>query len=212
LGKPDCRRVAPETGRIIFHGHEKAGAALAEAAARRLKLPGRDRDRLAALVGRHMQALSWSNPDVRPGTMVKWCRRLGDDFVLLILLGMADTLAKRGPLADAGARRRHLAWGRQTLEDYFGKIVAQLSSAPLITGRDLLAMGLVSGPPIGAILARVTAARDAGEIATREAALEMARKMAQDLLRSVEQRRAQALLKPLRGKTAGAQRPGGRQK
>ncbi len=178
IGKPGCRRTADEPQRVVFHGHEKAGAALAETAARRLKLSARDRERIAGLVGHHMLAAAWSKPEIRPATLLKWCRRLGDDFVLVVLLGMADMLAKQGPAADDGARRRHLQWSRKTLEDYFGKFIPALSVRPLITGADLLAMGVSQGPQIGRILKRVRDARDAGEITTREAALAMARKMA----------------------------------
>jgi tRNA nucleotidyltransferase/poly(A) polymerase len=178
LGKPTCRQEAPEDKRVHFYGHDKCGATLAEAVARRLKLSVRDRERLVLLVSRHMQAGDWSKPEVRPGTLIKWSRRLGGDMVLLILLGMADTLAKRGSAADAGERRRRLQWGRETLETYFETVVPSLSAPPLITGDDLLALGLAPGPRIGEILARVTAARDAGQIATRREALEMARKAA----------------------------------
>lgn len=178
LGKPACRREAPGTGQVLFYGHAKAGAVQAEAAARRLKLATHDRERLVLLVARHMQAADWSRPGVRPGTLMKWGRRLGDDMVLLVLLCMADTLAKRGPAADADERRRRLQWGRETLEAYFDIVVPALGARPLITGRDLLALGLAPGPRIGEILARVTAARDAGQITTRREALEMARKAA----------------------------------
>lgn len=178
LGKPACRQEAPEEKRVHFYGHDQCGATLAEAVARRLKLSLRDRERLVLLVSRHMQAADWSRPEVRPGTLIKWSRRLGDDMVLLILLGMADTLAKQGPAADPGERRRRLQWGRETLEAYFDTVVPALGVAPLITGDDLLALGLAPGPLIGEILARVTAARDAGQIATRQEALAMARKAA----------------------------------
>ncbi len=178
IGKPACRREVTEGRRVQFHGHEKIGAGLTETVARRLKLSARDRERLVLLVSRHMQAADWSRPEVRPETLMKWSRRLGDDMVLLILLCMADTLAKRGPAANPGERRRRLQWGRETLEAYFDTVVPALGAAPLITGDDLLALGLAPGPRIGEILARVTAARDAGQVTTRREALEMARKAA----------------------------------
>jgi hypothetical protein len=97
-------------------------------------------------------------------------------MVPLILLCMADTLAKRGPAADLDEGLRRLKWGRESLEAYFDTVVPALSVQPLITGDDLLALGLAPGPVVGEILARVTAARDAGRIATRQEALEMARR------------------------------------
>jgi len=189
LGKPERRRVVPATGRIIFHGHDKAGAALADALALRLKLSRRDRERLVLLVGRHMQALAWSNPGVRPGTLLKWSRRLGDDVVLLILLSLADCLAKNGPASDESARRSHLAWGWDTLVDYFQRILPALSARPLITGRDLLKMGMAPGPRVGGLLATVRAAGDAGEISNRQEALAMARGLVANFTESSSPRR-----------------------
>jgi hypothetical protein len=39
----------------------------------------------------------------------------------------------------------------------------------------LLAAGMRSGPEMGAVLARITAAQDAGEVTTKEEALRLAR-------------------------------------
>ena len=46
---------------------------------------------------------------------------------------------------------------------------------PLVQGRDALALGVSPGPEIGRLVAQVEAARDRGEITTREEALELLR-------------------------------------
>jgi tRNA nucleotidyltransferase (CCA-adding enzyme) len=48
---------------------------------------------------------------------------------------------------------------------------AELDPPPLVTGADLIAAGVESGPEMGAILARIRQLQLDGEIATREDAL-----------------------------------------
>ena len=59
--------------------------------------------------------------------------------------------------------------------DYYKEIKAKIESPDLITGYDLIALGMKPGPEIGRILAQIRTARDAGEIANREDAIEMAK-------------------------------------
>ena len=104
VGKPGTRSIDPQSGKVNFLGHDAAGSEAAAAIAARLKLAGQDRDLLVLLVANHMHALFWSEPEVKPKTILKWCRRLGEDIVALILLSMADTLATRGPAASDAHR------------------------------------------------------------------------------------------------------------
>ena len=46
---------------------------------------------------------------------------------------------------------------------------------PLIQGKDLLEMGYTAGPAMGKIIADIEAARDRGEIKTKEEAVEWVR-------------------------------------
>lgn len=70
IGKPDTRREHPEyPGEYQFIGHEKLGGEMCEQVAHRLRLSTEERDRLIALVGRHM--LLMNEPDKDSG-----CRRL----------------------------------------------------------------------------------------------------------------------------------------
>lgn len=173
-GKPAHRAADPETGRVIFHGHDRTGAGITEAAVRRLRLSRRAVAFVTTLVAHHMHLRDLSAPGVRPATVARWCRRLGDSVVPAILLTMADIEAARGPAADPARRQRHRDWATGTIRTYFDTIKPRLAARPLVTGRDLMALGMAPGPMMGQILDRVRAAQDAGAVTTRAAALTLA--------------------------------------
>ena len=178
-GKPESRCVAPETGRVTFHGHDAAGVAMAERIAERLKFSVRDRDLFGRLISGHMHMIGLSGPDVRPKTILRWFRRLGEDMVPLILLGMADVMATRGPASSEIERERHLDWSRETIRTYYAEIKERLERKPLIGGRDLMAIGIPPGSGMGEILESVLAAQDEGTVQNRDEALGLAAELAQ---------------------------------
>jgi len=174
-GKPAARSIEPAGGRVVFHGHEKAGAAVAEGVADRLKLSARDRAYFENLVGNHMHAIDLSQPQVKLKTLLRWFRRLGGDMVPLIVLSMADTQATLGPASSSAERERHTRWARETIALYHSTLRERLASKPLIDGRDLLAMGVPPGPVLGRVLQAVREAQDEKSITTREEALGLAK-------------------------------------
>lgn len=176
-GKPAARSIEPAGGRVIFHGHEKAGAAVAEGVAGRLKLSARNRAYFENLVGNHMHAIDLSQPQVKPKTLLRWFRRLGEDMVPLIVLSMADTQATLGPASNPAERERHTRWARETIFLYHSTLRERLASKPLIDGRDLIAMGVPPGPGLGRVLQTVREAQDEKSITTREEALALAKGM-----------------------------------
>jgi tRNA nucleotidyltransferase/poly(A) polymerase len=173
-GKPETRSVATDTGRVIFYGHDAAGARIAERIAARLKFSVRDRELFVRLVGDHMRVNALAGRDVRQGTLLRWFRRLGEDMVLLILQSMADAAATRGPASPEAEREHRTGWGRATIHSYYAEIKERLDRKPLIGGRDLMAIGIAPGPAMGAILATVRSAQDEGAVQNRDEALALA--------------------------------------
>src|SRR5258708_1874319 len=55
VAKPVTASLDPKSGAIHFYGHEKVGAAMAEALLQRLKFPRKQTDEMVAAVLRHMQ-------------------------------------------------------------------------------------------------------------------------------------------------------------
>jgi tRNA nucleotidyltransferase/poly(A) polymerase len=177
-GKPESRAVAPEAGRVTFRGHDAAGSRIAERIAVRLKFSVRDQELFRRLIADHMHMIGLSGPGVRPGTILRWFRRLGEDMVLLILLGMADLMATAGPAANDVDRARRLRWCRETIRRYYTEIKDRLERKPLIGGRDLMAIGIPPGPGMGKIIEAVREAQDEGTVQNRDEALDLAAELA----------------------------------
>jgi putative nucleotidyltransferase with HDIG domain len=174
-GKPATRGLNPDTGRITFYGHDEEGAKLISLIAERLKMSSRSRDFMVLMAAEHLHILHLASGTVKSATKMKWFRRMGDDSVPAIILSMADVKGILGPDATEEYRERHIRWSVESVMDYYKEIKAKIESPDLLTGHDLIALGMKPGPEIGRILAQVRDALDSGEIADREDAIEMAK-------------------------------------
>jgi putative nucleotidyltransferase with HDIG domain len=171
VGKPSTRKQ--ESDRVTFYGHDQEGAKLAVAIAERLRMSNQERDFLKAMVAEHLHVLNLSKPEVTPSARKRLFRNLGDDAIPLIILSMADMQATRGKLSTYSERSAHLEWSQKTVRNYFEKLKTELERKCLISGLDLIEMGMQPGPEIGKILKKVQEAQDEGSISDREEALEM---------------------------------------
>jgi len=174
IGKPATRRIQPETENVTFRGHQGAGAEMTSAIARRLRLSTDDERFLTLIVSEHMHPFALSMPDVTPGARMKWFRACGEDVIPLIIHAMADVMSTQGVRATPAFHERFLSWSSQAVRDFFHEALPRFTAPNLISGHDLMALGLPAGPRIGAILKAVREGQDAGFIKTREEALEMA--------------------------------------
>jgi putative nucleotidyltransferase with HDIG domain len=161
VGKPQTFERAD---RIRFNRHDEVGAALARGVMERLRFSRREVDRVVWLVGRHM--IFKDLPQMREARLR---RLLADEaFPDLLELHRADCLASHGDLSA-------YEWARAQM--------ARLAQEPpvrarLVTGHDLLALGLAPGPRLGEILRAVEDAQLEGRVRTREEALDLARALA----------------------------------
>jgi hypothetical protein len=93
------------------------------------------------------------------------------------LLSIADRLATRGRKADE-AIAKHLEVARVVLPAALD-FAAWRAQPPLVRGDEVAAaLGIRPGPAVGSVLAAVDEARYAGEVSTRDQALELARREA----------------------------------
>ncbi len=152
IGKPPTR---VEADRIRFHGHDALGAQMAGTILRRLRCSRETIHRVCALVGHHMRFIALRQ--MRPARRTRWLR--DPLFPLHLELHALDCLGSHGDLAGHA---------------YAVEALAALPPEPgprLITGRDLLDLGLPQGPAIGALLEAIEDRIAAGEITTRRDAL-----------------------------------------
>lgn len=177
VGKPSTKDTDPASGRITFYGHDEKGAKLTDMISQRLKLSGRDRDFISQLAREHIRVLNLISGNMKPAALMKWFRVMGDDSVSSIILGMADVLSSRGPESTEEYRERFVSSGKMFVRDYFETIKAKIGTPALVTGNDLIVLGIGPGPEIGRVLEEIQSAQDTGEVRNRDEALELARKL-----------------------------------
>jgi len=178
--KPLTREVRPEDGRVTFIGHDVRGAELARAVLGRLRTSERLRAHVAALVRQHLR-LGFLVHEPQPlarRTVFSYLRACSPVEVDVTLLSVADRLATRGDRAQE-AIDAHLAVARGMLGDAL-RWRAEGPQRPLLRGDELAReLGIAIGPRVGELLAELAAAQYAGELDSRERALEYARSLAQ---------------------------------
>jgi tRNA nucleotidyltransferase/poly(A) polymerase len=172
--KPATRIQLPD-GRVGFPRHDVDGAALARATLARLRASERLRAHVADLTRHHLRLgfLVHEAPLDRR-TVYRYLRDTAPVSVDVTLLSVADRLATRGRKADE-AIARHVALAREVLPAALEQHSAT-PPAPIVRGDELArALGIEPGPRLGALLEAIAEARYAGEVATPEAAVALAR-------------------------------------
>jgi putative nucleotidyltransferase with HDIG domain len=186
VAKPQTRRVTTE-GRITFIGHDVVGADVATAVLSRLRASDRLRDHVAALTRNHLRLgfLVHETPIGRRA-IYRYLRACEPVQVDVTLLSVADRLATRGRGSDE-AIARHLELAR----DLLGEALAWREGRPRppVRGDELArAVGLRPGPELGLILEELEEASFAGEITSREQAIDRARTMVGGSAGSISER------------------------
>jgi putative nucleotidyltransferase with HDIG domain len=177
VGKPSTRAVNKNTGRITFYGHDRAGADIIGNMAQRLRMSNQNRAFLQLLVSEHLHVLNLSNPEVKQGTRLNWFRKFKDNCILILILGMADIKATLGPDSRKTDRDNQIRWSRHAAGDYFFRIKQTLERKDLITGKDLMAIGISPGPEMGRLIKEVRKAQDQGEVKTKTDALSLVKEL-----------------------------------
>lgn len=175
--KPQTKATHPD-GKVSFYGHQELGADTAAAIGQRLRMSRRDGAYLTLVIREHMRP-----GQLRAGEVItmravaRFFRDLGDAGPDVLLHELADHMATRGPRLRPDHWRAHLAWIEAMLDSYWGQ--PEERRAPLLRGDDLMReLELSPGPQIGALLRAVAEAQEAGEIASYEEAIALARELA----------------------------------
>lgn len=153
IGKPDTLTVSD---RIRFNHHDQLGAELAEGILRRMKRPVKTITAVCELIGRHMHFCAL--PEMRQSKVRRFVR--DPLFPLHLQLHRLDCLGSHQMLGP-------YAFG---LDAWRAEQARPPEPEPLLTGRDLMALGYPPGPRMGTILNAVEDARLEGELETQDAA------------------------------------------
>ena len=163
VGKKPTSKM-DENGRIRFNEHESVGARMTEEIMTGLRYDNKTINTVCELVQHHMQFKDV--PHMRPSTLKRMMSR--PTFILELELHRIDCASSHGDLSNYDFLRQQF----ETMS------AEQIDPPPLITGRDLLAMGLPPGKAVGKILEIVRVAQLEETVQTRAQALELARKLA----------------------------------
>ena len=164
IGKPGTLARTPD--RYTFHHHEHVGARIAAEACQRLKLSNVETNHIVWLVRNHQYLAD--APAMRASKLKPVLAHpdIGD----LLALHRADAIASGKDLAHVEFCERLLAEAGPH----------ELDPPPLVTGDDLRELGLTPGPAFKRILDRVREAQLDGTVQTRDAAAEMAGRLADE--------------------------------
>ncbi|MBN2809827.1 MAG: HD domain-containing protein [Deltaproteobacteria bacterium] len=173
-GKALTRTVDPDTGTIHFYGHERFSAHLARESLSGYGLGNKFLQRLSRLIENHLRPLLLDPDHAKEKSLRRLVFDLEDDLELLLLHALADLEATRG--RDPGPRRENLRRLCRRLKEIYHLERAGFIK-PLLSGKDLLALGLEPGPAVGIMIKLIHKKQLAGTINSREQALAEARNL-----------------------------------
>lgn len=157
IAKPPTQTRDEDTGRIRFNGHDALGAEMAEEILRRLKYPNQIIEAVVPMVARHMQFMN-----VQKMRIAKLKRFMATPtFTEEMELHRVDCASSNGFTDNYEFL--------QAKRDEFASL--PLIPAPLVTGRDLIALGLKPGPRFKELLETVETEQLEGRLTDPETAL-----------------------------------------
>jgi poly(A) polymerase len=156
VAKPLTASRDPQTGSIHFYEHERIGADMAQQILERLRFPRKQIDDIVTAVRCHMQFKDVFQ--MRKSTLRRLLMR--PTFPLELQLHRLDCVGSHGCL---------------DIYDYLVEQAKELETQPeirppLLTGDDLLAMGMKPGPGMGELLAEIREKQLADELKSADEA------------------------------------------
>lgn len=175
VAKPQTKQPKPGGG-VSFHEHQTIGGEIAARVARRLGFRSEETDYIRTVVREHMRPGQLAVLDeVTLRAVRRFFRATGEAGPDVLVHMLADHMATRGPLIDAGAWLAQARWVDALLDTVWGE--EQPITPALLNGEDLIReLGITPGPLLGQLLAVVGEAQAGGEIVTRAEAIDLARR------------------------------------
>jgi tRNA nucleotidyltransferase/poly(A) polymerase len=166
IGKPPTASVDEKNGLIHFYGHEKIGAEMSRVILNRLRFPKKEIDETVACVRQHMQFKDVKQ--MRTATLRRMLLR--ETFPLELELHKLDCLGSHRSL-------EHYDF----LVDQAEELEKQPHiRPPLLTGSDLIALGMKPGPALGELLHEIREKQLSDELKTKRAAKAWVKKKIED--------------------------------
>ena len=180
-GKPQVQERRRDPDRYTFYYHEKVGQEIFSRVAARLRCSQAETRTVTALIQVHMRPFlllpAFRERQLSFRALGRLVRAARPELPGLFVLAMADSLAGQGPLkpADSEAVLADLADAAQHF--LTERLEPQERHPRLLSGHDLIRLGLQPGPRFRQLLTAVEEAQWEGMIQTREEALVMVQRL-----------------------------------
>jgi poly(A) polymerase len=172
IAKPQTK-VVEQTGRTRFLGHPQEGALVVTDIMERLRFSTREIKLVEIMVRYHLRPTQMSHEGLPTNRAIyRYFRDSGEAGIDILFLSLADHLATRGENFDIAHWREHAEIVAHVLARH-AEEETLTASLKLVDGHDLINLyGLRPGPNFAEILEAVREAQAAGEVTTREEALQ----------------------------------------
>lgn len=179
LGKADTFTYDEKKDAVHFFYHERLSRDIAQSIMEKLKFSTQEMKAVLSLIENHMRIFLISNDESTEKALRRVVYKMGNLTPSLVILTLCDMYGSSGGKNNASTQRvkkrcaeiieMFVEWRRKPLPR-------------LVTGGDLLLMGFTEGPLIGKCLSEIHEKQIAGEIATKEEAMEYAREQLMQLM------------------------------
>jgi poly(A) polymerase len=180
-GKPRVKSRRTDPDRFTFYYHEKVGIEIFAGVVRRLRLSTAETRLVTTLIQLHMRPFlllaAFRERELSFRALGRLVRAARHDLPGLFALAMADSLAGQGPQKPADAEEVLADLADEAYHFLKERLEPQERLPRLISGHDLIGLGLTPGPRFRQILTAVEEAQWEGAAHTREDALRLARRL-----------------------------------
>lgn len=181
IAKPQTR-IVNEFGRVRFYGHPQEGAPVAAAILERLRFSNREIKFVEAVVRYHLRPVQMTEDGAPPTrrAVYRYFRDMDEAAYATLYFSLADHLATRGPELEKANWDWHIGVVSQLVAEH-DKAPETIEPPKLLDGHDLKReLGLAPGPRMGELLEELREAQAAGEVTTRQEALDYVKKLVAD--------------------------------
>ncbi|MDP8225446.1 MAG: HD domain-containing protein [Candidatus Lernaella stagnicola] len=179
VGKPPSATPDEKRGFTRFPMHSRLGAQLSAQMADRLRLSKKEKKRLVRLVDVHMRPHQLAELHANNRLTSRAARRffvdLKEDWLLALALARADLLATNGPKAPPEGLARAKAFAAFLASERERR---GAPGEPLVSGEEILTLGVPPGPAVGRLLEAVEEERFRRPSLTRREALDLLARIA----------------------------------
>ncbi len=171
VAKP-LTRIQAEDGGYHFYGHDTKGAKIAEKLAKEdLRLPSKQAESIRSMVERHMHLhLIATAPELTERAIRRFLRLTGEEAVGIMIIDLADGFATAG-------HTEHLEYTIEKILSIKEKDEREKDFKRLVTGYDLIELGIPPGPVYKILLEELEELQREGKIKTKEEGIKVLKEM-----------------------------------